>query len=199
MQFYCRYLHSAAKEETTEATSESSVKRSGDDKDIVIIPSGAKVKTDAEFSELIGEYEGEIQLTALDGFEDVEGIPEDFEENRKEALSNPLPCTLIINEDGDWGLEYDFMGGMGMDSTDFNDPDEFTKQQRSGILVDEINDGYYHAGIDAEGAFEGDEDAKVEIDHVGAYCTKDDDSLIAGYYYMHATTNGAEITVCGLI
>jgi len=170
---------------------------SGDDKDIVKIPSGAKVKDDAKVYDLIGEYEGEIQLTALDGFENIDGVPSDFGENRKEALSKPLSCTLTIDDDGDWELEYDFMGGMGMDSSDFHNSEDFTAQQREDILVNKINGGYYHASLDAEGDIEGDKDAKIKLDHIGAYCTKGSDRLIAGYYYMHGTMYGAEITVCG--
>ena len=82
------------------------------------IPEGATIKTDAEFVDLIGEYEGEIQMTTVSGFEGIDGAPSNILELEKQVLDAPIPCTLEIEGDGQWSIKWNFMGSMNFESRD---------------------------------------------------------------------------------
>ena len=88
------------------------------DAEQIKIPEGAQVKTDAMLTDLIGEYKGEIQLTKIEGYENMPNLPEDFEEIKADGLTNPRRVTLEIEEDGNWDIFFSLVGMTDFDTDD---------------------------------------------------------------------------------
>ncbi|SFG15023.1 zinc ribbon domain-containing protein [Oribacterium sp. WCC10] len=174
---------------------DSSAKDTGDASKLKV-PSGVTIKEDAKLADLIGEYEGEMQVTVCDGYESVEGVPDDFEEEKKKAMAAPVECTLEIDKDGNWNLEWDFMGGMSFDSDEYDDPNELTDEQIKNLRISEVADGIYHARLSLTGDVDG-ELSEMHIDHIGAYCISGSDKQIVGNMLMIGKMSGAEVTVGG--
>lgn len=161
------------------------------------IPEGATIKTDAEFVELIGEYEGEIQMTTVSGFEGIDGAPSNILELEKQVLDAPIPCTLEIEDDGQWSIKWNFIGNMNFESRDYDDPEEVTPAQISALMVSRPINGVYHMSFDMEGDDDKGGTATMKMSHTGAYCTNGTDRLIAGNHMMSATMYGAQINIQG--
>ena len=161
------------------------------------IPEGATIKTDAEFVDLIGEYEGEIQMTTMSGFEGIEGAPANILELEQQVLDAPIPCTLEIEGDGQWSIKWEFMGSMNFESRDYDDPEEVTPAQIAALMASRPNNGVYHMSFDMEGDDDKGGTATMKMSHTGAYCTDGTDRLIAGNQMMSATMYGAQIDIQG--
>lgn len=167
------------------------------DRELIKLPESAAIKEDAGLTDLIGEYEGEIQMTALDGFETIDGVPASFEEERKRILSGPIDCTLEVREDGHWEIGWSMMGsGMSFASKEYASPDEFTPAEIDAMMITTMSGGMYHAKIDKTEEVDG-KTMHMGVDHVGAYCTNVDDRMIAGSFLAQMTMYGSDITMQG--
>ena len=169
----------------------------GADASQIKIPEGAVVKTDAQFTDLIGEYEGEIQLTDFSGMEKIDGAPANIAELQKQAVSAPLKCELEIDEDGQWEIEWDFMNGMNFESREYDDPEELTPQEIQALMIPQPSNGAYHSTVAFSGEMDDGQKGSMKMDHTGVYCTMGDDRLIAGRFSMQASMFGTEILVAG--
>ncbi|ETP73597.1 hypothetical protein UYO_0234 [Lachnospiraceae bacterium JC7] len=188
-------VETRAEKETPEET--EAVKATGDLSKIKI-PDGAVVKKDAVLWDLVGEYKGEIQLTKMDGYEDMDGIPDDFSAELKRILKEPIDCELEIDEYGQWEISWPMMSGsMDFDSDDYDDPEEFTQEEIDGLMIGMPKDGVYHAHLDKEGDLGDGTNGRMVLDHIGAYCTDGDDSLIAGNFFVKADMYGMDVTIEG--
>ena len=167
-----------------------------DDLSKIKVPAGAQIKTDADLTDLIGEYAGEIQMTVLDGFDQIDGIPASFEAERARALKEPLPCELEIEDDGDWTISWKFMNDMTFRSRDFRNPEEFTPEEIQAILITRPAGGLYHAKMDKT-AEENGEKVRMAVDHIGAYCTDGTRKMMAGNFLAHINMYGALVTLQG--
>lgn len=76
------------------------------------------VKTDVTLAELVGEWEGTIQFTRMDGFEDMpeDERPDNLQEIVDTMLAQDHSFTLEITEDGEWYTGIDVMAGLNFDS-----------------------------------------------------------------------------------
>ena len=167
------------------------------DAEMIKVPEGAEIKTDAMLTDLIGEYEGEIQMTVIEGFEKIDGLPSDFNTIRQNALQNPLDCTLEVEEDGDWQMEWTLVGPMNFYSHDYANPEEMTPEQIDALIITILNNGMYHAKMDMSGDDDKGGQASMKMDHIGAYCTKGDDRMVAGNFLMQANMYGSNIKIQG--
>ncbi len=178
---------------------------SADDINKISIPAGAVIKEDAEPYDLVGEYEGEMQLTVIDGFEKIDGMPDSYADERKKALQGLVSCELEINDEGQWEIEYGFMNGMGFRSKSLDDPEDYDMSEEEALLqiasmmINRTSGGLYHAKVNYKGDVEG-ADGYLHIENIGAYCTDGADStdrMIAGNFLMQGIMYGADVTVQG--
>ncbi len=161
------------------------------------VPDGAEIRTDAMLTDLIGDYKGEIQMTVIEGYEDIPNVPDNFPEIKKEALSTPRNCNLRIEEDGNWDIIFSLVGIMDFDSDDYDDPEEFTPAEIDAMMITTTSNGMYHAKIDKSFEDQGSGGGHVKMDHIGAYCVNGDDRMIAGNFALTMTMADAEIKVEG--
>ncbi len=169
------------------------------------IPEGAFIKTDAGYYDLIGEYEGEIQMTRFDGFESLEeegDIPPEaiqrIKDTTEKVLSEPVPCSFEIEEDGDWEIKFDIMNGMDFRSSDYRNDPGLSDVQKANLLLKAPVNGVYSMGIEAEEDLEEEgTTVKMVIRHVGAYCTEGAERLIVGNHAMNMFIFGKEVNVAG--
>lgn len=162
------------------------------------IPEGYRIKSDAGIPELIGEYEGEIQMTTMEGFEKLEGIPAEFADERARLLSEAVSCRLEIEEDGHWLIEWPIMGNnMTFCSRDYEDPEEFTPAETAALRITTISDGVYHAKLDKLEEIDAGSQEHAALDHRGAYCTDGSDRIVAGNFWIQMSMNGVDVTLQG--
>ena len=162
------------------------------------LPDGVKVKTDATLRDLVGEYKGEIRMTRMDGYEEMDDITEEARKAMLKTLDGPIDCQLEIEEDGQWSIEWPVMdSSMEFCSDDYDDPDEFTSEEIEAMLITEVDNGVYHAKIDKEGETDDGSTGKMILHHIGAYCTDGSEELIAGNFYTMVDVYGMAVTIEG--
>ena len=167
------------------------------DAERIKVPAGAEVKTDAMLTDLIGDYKGEIQMTKIEGYEDIPGLPDNFADIKKEALSGPKNCTLRIREDGGWDIIWTLVGIMDFDTNDYDNPEEFTPAEIDALMITTLSNGMYHAKIDKSFEDEKSGGGHVKMDHIGAYCVNGDDRMIAGNFAVNMTMGDADVKLEG--
>ena len=160
----------------------------------VQIPAGASVVTDASFYQLVNEWKGEILLTEMDGFEQIDGIPSNFSDIKKEALSAPIPCTLEIEEDGDWSLDIDLMSGMRMRGRDFRIEEPKSQEEAEAHLIRSVSDGTFVVDLHME---DEKEDAAGSIMNRGTLCEDGEGKLIAGRFEVTFDLAGKLVSFAG--
>lgn len=162
------------------------------------LPKGATVKTDAGFWDFVGEYKGEIQMTRMDGYEDMEDVPDEAREAMLELLKAPVECELEIEGDGQWSISWPVMdSSMDFRSNDYDDPKDFTPAEIDALLITSVDKGVYHAKIEKEGEIDDGSTGKMTLHHIGAYCTDGSDRLIAGNFYANIVMQGMDVTIEG--
>ncbi|MBO6150160.1 MAG: zinc ribbon domain-containing protein [Clostridium sp.] len=148
----------------------------------IVIPAGASVVEDASFYQLVNEWSGEIQITEFDGFENMDGVPADIGEIKKEVLASPVSADLEIEEDGDWTMNLDLMHGMRMRGRDMRIQEPKTLEEANAHLIQEPDRGVFTVDIFQQT----DEKEKVQgtgqIFLKGALCEDSAGRLIAGRY-----------------
>ncbi|MCR5023626.1 MAG: zinc-ribbon domain-containing protein [Lachnospiraceae bacterium] len=169
---------------------------SGESAGGVNIPEGAEPVEGSDLRDLIGEYEGEMQMKTLDGIDTMPGAEEHMDQIKAmvdKALSEPGPCTLSINEDGEWEIGIQLMSGMTMSSHDMGmhsvNPSKFN------ILL--VNNGRYSVKLTEEDLKEEGDEGTGSVEHTGVYCEKDGKNLIAGYLDITLEMNGAKVHMKG--
>ena len=166
------------------------------DAEQIKIPEGAQVKTDAMLTDLIGEYKGEIQLTKIEGYENMPNLPEDFEEIKADGLTNPRRVTLEIEEDGNWDIFFSLVGMTDFDTDDFDDDEEFTPAEVDALKITTLSNGMYHAKMDK--SYEDKSGSgSMKMDHIGAYCVNGDDRMIAGKFAMNMIMGDMDVKLEG--
>ena len=166
------------------------------DAEQIKIPEGAQVKTDAMLTDLIGEYKGEIQLTKIEGYENMPNLPEDFEEIKADGLTNPRRVTLEIEEDGNWDIFFSLVGMTDFDTDDFDDDEEFTPAEVDALKITTLSNGMYHAKMDK--SYEDKSGSgSIKMDHIGAYCVNGDDRMIAGKFAMNMIMGDMDVKLEG--
>ncbi len=166
------------------------------DSEQIKIPEGAQVKTDAMLTDLIGEYKGEIQLTKIEGYENMPNLPKDFEEIKADGLTNPRRVTLEIEEDGNWDIFFSLVGMTDFDTDDFDDDEEFTPAEVDALKITTLSNGMYHAKMDK--SYEDKSGSgSVKMDHIGAYCVNGDDRMIAGKFAMNMIMGDMDVKLEG--
>ena len=166
------------------------------------IPDGAAPVMDANLLNLVGEYEGEFQCTALEGMDKIPGAPADQVKAKvDEALSTPAKCTLEIEDDGDWDFKIELLGTMYINSHDFRVDDPQTAAEASAHLIQLVNGGIYDIEIKQTDEIDSKElgsgTATGTFIHTGAYCEKDGKNLIAGFLSQSMNLNGVDILLEG--
>lgn len=162
------------------------------------IPAGYQIKSDAGLSDLIGEYEGEIQLTVMDGFEKMKGVPADFADEKARLLCEPIDCSLEVEEDGHWTIEWPIMGhDMTFSSRDYDDPEELTAAEIAALKITKISGGAYQAKLDLQQEEKTESRGHASLDHRGAYCTDGSDRIVAGNIWVRLSGNGMDVTLQG--
>lgn len=162
------------------------------------IPAGYQIKSDAGLSDLIGEYEGEIQLTVMDGFEKMKGVPADFADEKARLLREPIDCSLEVEEDGHWTIEWPIMGhDMTFSSRDYDDPEELTAAEIAALKITKISGGAYQAKLDLQQEEKTESRGHASLDHRGAYCTDGSDRIVAGNIWVRLSGNGMDVTLQG--
>ncbi|MBR4719328.1 MAG: zinc-ribbon domain-containing protein [Lachnospiraceae bacterium] len=166
------------------------------------IPDGAEPVIDANLLSLVGTYEGEFQCTALEGMENIPGAPADEVKKKvDEALGAPAKCTLEIEDDGDWELDVELLGGMRIDARDWKIDDPKTAGEGSAHLIQLVNGGEYDIEISQTDEIDdkelGSGTAEGKFVHSGVYCEKDGKNLIAGFMSQAMNMNGITLKVEG--
>lgn len=162
------------------------------------IPKGAEVKTDAGLWDLVGEYKGEIRMTRMDGYEEMDDITEEAKKAMLKTLEGPIDCELEIEEDGQWCISWPIMdSSMDFRSNDYDDPRDFTQEEIDAMLITRVDDGVYHAKIEKEGETDDGSMGSMNLHHIGAYCTDGSDKLIAGNFYASIDVYGMDVTIEG--
>ena len=159
------------------------------------IPDGASPVEGANVLDLVGKYEGEIQITKLEGMEKMPGAEEHMDmikERVETALSAPSPCTLEIEDDGRWTIGLGLFEGMEMSSHDLADKDE----DPTAYDLFYLNSGSYDIIKSQSKADEGD-NTTGSLEHAGVYCEKDGENLIAGFVDFELNKGGAKIHMRG--
>lgn len=184
--------------ENKESVAETEAPKATGDLAKIKLPDGVKVKTDATLRDLVGEYKGEIRMTRMDGYEEMDDITEEAKKAMLKTLDGPIDCELEIEEDGQWSIEWPIMdSSMEFCSDDYDDPDEFTSEEIEDMLITEVDNGVYHAKIDKEGETDDGSTGKMILHHIGAYCTDGSEELIAGNFYAMVDVYGMAVTIEG--
>ena len=169
---------------------------SGESAGGVNIPEGAEPVEGSDLRDLIGEYEGEMQMTKLEGMETMPGAEEHMDKIKAmvdKALSEPGPCTLSINEDGEWEISIQMLSGMTMGSHELGR--QSPNPSKFNILL--VNNGCYSVKLTEEDLQEEGDEGSGSIEHTGVYCEKDGKNLIAGYLDITLEMNGAKVHMKG--
>ena len=166
------------------------------------IPDGAAPVMDANLLNLVGEYEGEFQCTALEGMDKIPGAPADqVKEKVNEALTTPAKCTLEIEDDGDWDFEINLLGTMYIGSHDFRIDEPQNAAEASAHLIQLVNGGIYNIEVEQTDEIDTEElgsgTATGKFIHTGAYCEQDGKNLIAGFLSESMNLNGVDIKLEG--
>lgn len=166
------------------------------------IPDGAVPVADANLLSLVGEYEGEFLCTALEGMENIPGAPADQVKAKvDEALSKPVKCTLEIEDNGEWELDIELLGGFDMNCRDIKVDDPKTPAEESAHLIGLVNGGAYNIDIEQSDEVDIDElgegEATGRFVHTGVYCEKGGKNLIAGFMSQSMDLNGITVKIEG--
>ena len=158
----------------------------------IVMPSSAVPVSEAGLSDLIGEYEGEMQFMILSGFDKIEGAPADIAEMVQEGLDKPCSCTLEIEDDGDWELYFDFMHGMSMEGRDFKLDNPKTPGEEKAHMITEVENGMYNVLIEVS-----EDENNGRIEHKGIYCDDNGKKMISGYFQADLSMGDVSATVGG--
>jgi hypothetical protein len=111
-------------------------------------PADANVKKDATLNDITGTWEGEMQITRMDGFDKLpaDELPENFEEMAAEIMSKPAAMTLEIEEDGNWAFDADIATGMSFSSDDYDNG----KYSESPLLLTGLKNGAFNVSYKEE-------------------------------------------------
>ncbi|WP_036612399.1 zinc-ribbon domain-containing protein [Oribacterium sp. P6A1] len=184
--------------ESRESVKETAAPKATGDLAKINLPDGVKVKTDATLMDLVGEYKGEIQMTRMDGYEEMDDIPEEGKKAMLDTLDGPIDCELEITEDGQWSIEWPIMdSSMEFASDDYDDPRDFTESEIEAMHISGIDNGVYHAKIEKEGEIDDGSTGRMTLHHIGAYCTDGSERLIAGNFYANIVMQGMDVTIEG--
>ncbi|MCR5001617.1 MAG: zinc ribbon domain-containing protein [Lachnospiraceae bacterium] len=171
----------------------------------VKIPEGAEIITDANLMDLVGEYEGEIQLTRFEGMENMPGADEhkaEIDSMMEKLMNEPQKCTLEIEDDGNWELDIDApMGSMDLDSSGFRMRDPKTPADESAHLIQLVNNGCYSVVVKQQEEVNSKEmgsgTTEETAEHIGTYCKKGDKKIITGYIHVSMSMGGTGILMQG--
>lgn len=158
----------------------------------ITVPYSAEVKTDTRISDLIGEYEGEIQFTLIKGFENMPGASEDVPDMVQAGLDAPSPCTLEIKEDGDWILFLDYMYGMTMTGSAYKIYDPQTPEEENAHLIHDIEDGRFYVMTIVEG-----DGNYGRVENNGICCEQYGKKVIYGYFRADLIMSGTTVVLAG--
>lgn len=166
------------------------------------IPDGAVPVADANLLSLVGEYEGEFRCTALEGMENIPGAPADQVKAKvDEALSKPVKCTLEIEDNGEWEIDIELLGGLDMNCRDIKVDDPKTPAEESAHLIGLVNGGAYNIDIEQSDEVDieelGEGEATGRFVHTGVYCEKNGKNLIAGFMSQSMDLNGISVKIEG--
>ena len=171
----------------------------------VKIPDGAEIITSASLMDLVGEYEGEIQITRFEGMENMPGADEhkaEIDAMMDKLMNQPQKCTLEIEDDGNWELDIAApMGSMDLDSGGFKMRDPKTPAEESAHLIQQVNNGCYSVVVKQQEEINskdiGSGTAEEIAEHIGAYCKKGDKKIITGYIHVSMSMGGTSILMQG--
>ncbi|WP_130838174.1 hypothetical protein [Lachnoclostridium sp. Marseille-P6806] len=168
-----------------------SVEESGGD----TLPDGATAVADAVPSELVGEWEGEFLFKEFSGYEDMPGAPADISERLDRLLSEAVPFSVEMGDEGDWSFWIKAEMGTSMSSDDlmnFRGDDGEIMASESSPLITELSGGSFRIDQTME---EGGNSGEVLFS--GTLCRDASGELLAGQVSVSMSSAGQSVSMCG--
>lgn len=141
------------------------------------LPDVQNVKTDATLAEIVGDWTGEMQFVRMDGYDTLpaDELPPDFKEQIAQAMAEPSPVAIEIEDDGNWSLDVDIIQGMQMGSRDYKD---FSNNGNPNI-IQALQEGCFE--VDIDGTEDG---ATMQLNFSGVVSKMDDGLAIQGVFML---------------
>ncbi|NLT13152.1 MAG: zinc-ribbon domain-containing protein [Clostridiales bacterium] len=146
------------------------------------------IKNDAVPADIVGVWEGEIQFTRMEGFENLPGeeLPPNLDDMINEILANPAPLEFEIEEDGNWDFYADVVMGMWFSSYDY-DSDTY---ETNPLLITELKNGAFDISYE-EYIDEGDVSGSAGMQLTGVVFENSEGLYIEGTICVTLQSDGA--------